>query len=1008
MMNFATPLLLVWSPVLICIIKFVHSARVLVSTAGDDVPTCGITSALSCRSLSYALTRVAQPGDEIELVPGLYRESSPRVITFASAGVHNVKVTAKAGDVTIDRAYSGQFFVFRDGAGSVQFNGLRFINGGLLQQNATAGLAGGLMSFVEGQHAVEFLNCTFAHHRIEAPGYIARGAVGNIVAGGPRFTSCRFIDNWSGIAGVFYVAGNANPVFEDCEFADSGCYTAGWGGAIVPEGNSSGTWKRCIFQNNSCDNGGAVDDGETSSSKLVDCSFENNFAASYGGAYYGYGSTQTVFDGCLFHNNRVAKGADGQDFILTSTVSAVFRNSRFEAGDIPQGASSGACGRAQDSSRLVMENCSITGYRGTFGTILLDINSSGTFDSCVFANNSATRGGAIYALRPVKVRSCQFLNNSAASGGAMYVGGPYKGDVLLSSIDNCVFAGNSALTAGGALHIIGRAVVHQSQSTFIGNAGRDAGGGALVVLSGRLELISATITKNTAQSFNSFASADSANNHGGGIYIVFASEPSDLQALNDLTSCASNQALLRNLTVTANAAVGGGGGAIFLDGTVPVCVNSPEAICDGCVFTNNDAVYGPNVATGIVSLAVVNATQLWQLMEIVEVDIGALDMLNQRVQGNHPPLVVTANLVSIVSNSSISFFSQYQRTLRSGLAKFVDMQLQISRNLTSKNDQDTQLVVGFSSPNTTSCRLAITLAKCPGSGLIGTNGRCSGELSIRTRNTVAAAIAAPGVACVLAAVMIWTARHSKRIIHTASKLNASLAGSVSQLLFQFVDLACNAITLFDLLAYDVGLGDSQLLLQSVYSVGIFIAAVPSCFLLRATLKLVMLDWDNAKARHQQSMKQNIHPTPASVMINSSTLDVEEMWHNYYRSAFARLVFGEVMLLGANVAIYLTNRANLTFQQSSLRSVLEFKIVLGAFHLGSQGRAVAQWIASHKKQHGPGAVSSARPQLRVNQAHVVPLEEKMRVPNRRPSGNVVAGVRPQSTRWKMRRLNARGQ
>ncbi|DBA05330.1 TPA: hypothetical protein N0F65_007492 [Lagenidium giganteum] len=834
------------------------------------------------------------------MIPGVYQEASSNAITFASSGVHDVQVIAPADGVTIDRAYSGQFFVFGDGAGNVSFTGVRFIN--------------------DGTFAVGFTNCTFEHHRIESSGFAARGGVGTILAGAPRFTNCRFIDNWAGIAGAFYVAGNANPVFDDCEFADSGCYPAGWGGVIVPEGNSTGTWTRCIFRNNTCDYGGAIDDGQTSASKFVGCTFENNFSPFYGGAYYGYGAARTQFDGCVFRNNRVAKGADGQDFFLSSTVVPLFRNSRFEAGDIPQSASSGACGRIQDSSTVIMENCTVSGYVGIFGVFELDINSTGTFDSCVFANNSATRGGVILAVRPVKIRSCQFLNNSANEGGAIYIGGPYKGSFMVSTIENCVFAGNSASSSGGAIYMAGRALVQLSQSTFTNNAARDVGGGAVYVASSAslfstedsfvsntapvggaiwsaatVSMMSATMANNRAQN-----SENSANpySHGGGIYLVFANQSSDLETWNS-TSCASDQVMLQNLTMSSNAAVDGGGGAIFLDGAVPACMSTQDAVCQGCQFSSNNAVYGPDVASGIAGLAAINATRVWQLMEPVEIDIGALDMLNQRVLGNHPPFIVTVDVVATGSTSTVSLVSTTQHTLRSGLAKFPDMQLQ--ENNVTKNTEDTPLP---SSSPVSRHPVALLPSRLP---------------SVRDLDLLAAMAAA-----LANCVMVWAARHSKQIIRTVGKLLAGVVGSAAQAVLQVLDLTSNVITLVILLAFDVGLGDSQVLVQSVYTVGVVLAVVPSLFLLRATIRLVQFDWHEAKAHYRHNIVMALNSPPRDETNTDDSSRVDEMWQRYYRSAFARQVArpGDENKIELAPGIYreLTPNA-ITFASSGVHDVL---------------------------------------------------------------------------------------
>ncbi|MDC7223637.1 MAG: right-handed parallel beta-helix repeat-containing protein, partial [Spirochaetales bacterium] len=104
-----------------------------------------------------------------------------------------------------------------------------------------------------------------------------------------------------------------------------------------------------------------------------------------------------------------------------------------------------------------------------------------TFNNCVFADNYALEGGAVYTYHggnPV-FTSCEFINNRADYGGAtvdragvnsLYIdcefnnnSVDYKGGALfvdygsMATIKSSVFEGNSAMTSGGAVYVIDRA-----------------------------------------------------------------------------------------------------------------------------------------------------------------------------------------------------------------------------------------------------------------------------------------------------------------------------------------------------------------------------------------------------------------------------------------------------------------------------------------------------------------------------------------------------------------------
>jgi hypothetical protein len=158
-----------------------------------------------------------------------------------------IRSAGSADDVTIDRNYEGRLFVFET-VRNVTFRGIRFYRGGWETVPANVeDTAGSLVSMAASSATdVSFVDCVFASNRNPQKGYAGRGSVLSIASGAPQFRHCRFSDNWGGCAGTAYVFGGAAPQFSDCTFEHSGVYEGGWGGVLVPEGTSSGVWRRSV------------------------------------------------------------------------------------------------------------------------------------------------------------------------------------------------------------------------------------------------------------------------------------------------------------------------------------------------------------------------------------------------------------------------------------------------------------------------------------------------------------------------------------------------------------------------------------------------------------------------------------------------------------------------------------------------------------------------------------------------------------------------------------------
>lgn len=899
-----------------------NAALVHVSPKGVDASICG-TLAFPCASFRFALQNIARSSDTIELAAGEYVDSGPTLEFGLSTGLRNIIITAAGSTttrtpVTIDRAYSGRLFTFTAGAGEIRIVGIRFLRGGWQDVDGSKDYSGALMQFAATSDAdIEFMNCIFEACKNPNKGYGGRGGVGTIAAGSPRFTSCLFTANWAGVASAFHISGTSSPMFDLCTFENSGCYEGGWGGVVVPEDQSAGVWKNSVFRNNSCDYGGAVDDGGTAIPLFVNCSFESNFGGTLGGAYYGFGNTQTKFTGCRFFGNRVGKGGVGQDYYLSSSVITTFENTLFDTGPNPVLISDGASGAAKDNSSIAMTGCTLRGYRAALGVIMFSIDSRGSIENSLFTENECVKGGAIMASnKPVFVRNCTFLNNVANDGGAIYF---QAASVSENSILDSHFEGNVAKSTGGAIRLTGQMTVTMSGCTFKSNSAKGTGGGAIYLASdATLSVNNSIFEDNTASSGgaiwaegtlavtrsafrrnlllvdeeNAGDACGAAAGVGGAIYSSLASTlPLDgattADASTAATGCKMEQLQLDTLTFEQNNASTGGGGGIFLDQHVPSCVNTTERVCRGCTFTDNDAAYGENVAT-IVSKLELHTKVLplkWTLMAGNDVAIGAIDLLGQALQGQHAPLVVRVKLLERTENgvanassslsSVVSLTSNATRTIRSGEASFKALSLhmaagettsKVDRSLTLSFTSDTGVTHTSSSDSTVMTLLVpITLEKCAqDNGLLNTDGSCLVEASGGTDRVVAGIIFSVAVGGAFMFVLYWSYKNSNRVMRTIQQLVTGVGSIVIKFFFELLDIASDVQALINLFLFDVSLSHPTFV-RVTYVTCFALSILPSAFLVQATLQNIVAQWKRTKMRKIFVRRNRIGATENSML-----------------------------------------------------------------------------------------------------------------------------------------------
>lgn len=268
--------------------------------------------------------------------------------------------------------------------------------------------------------------------------------------------NCIFVDNIGGAMSHDYINYNdayaINCIFENNTGAD-------YGGAL------SGSATNCTFINNHAKNGGAV------SGSAVGCIFINNSAENSGGAVSGSATN------CTFINNHAENGGA----VLGSAVGCIFiNNSAVDCGGAVSGSArnsiftnnSARVGGAVyiGRSNYVVANCSFEHNHADEGGAINWQAYDGVVSNSTFVENDANRGGAIYwNSGKGTVENCDFRNNFANdTAGAIYA------FMKESIVTNCSFEENSANNLAGAIYwysFPGEVTV----CSFTGNSAKNGG-----------------------------------------------------------------------------------------------------------------------------------------------------------------------------------------------------------------------------------------------------------------------------------------------------------------------------------------------------------------------------------------------------------------------------------------------------------------------------------------------------------------------------------------------------
>lgn len=387
-------------------------------------------------------------------------------------------------------------------------------------------------------------------------------------------TNSIFRNSVSGLGGVFRIRASQDILFKNNQFHN--CTTGDAGGAIAVQsakGNSAkgyfpeGLPRKVEFIDNEFENniatnaGGAifVQEEETQSPMDVtidNCNFKNNKSnISEGGAVWiaTFGNVN-IKNSIFCNNNTKTKG--GALRVMQNTKSVLVEGCYF--GNNSSVADGNAVSFGVQQCKFDVKNCVFFNNqsKGTGNGGAVNVESGhGTFTNCKFmSNTSKGNGGAVFLDSPASVTwvkggsfdKCLFKDNTAAEGGAIYT----TNNASLTSTNNQYYGNKAKL--GGAIRINDYSgvdwtngvfkstndVFYQNQATLElngGTQGTNMGtGGALFIFMAQertCEIVNAKFVNNTA---NGDYGADGS---GGAIYMLTRSGGFSTNVIDKLDGC---------------------------------------------------------------------------------------------------------------------------------------------------------------------------------------------------------------------------------------------------------------------------------------------------------------------------------------------------------------------------------------------------------------------------------------------------------------------------------------
>ena len=404
---------------------------------------------------------------------------------------------------------------------------------------------GGVMYSSNGRVTVD--NSSFNNHVAGIDGGVMDSSNGNITLDNSSFNK-----NEAGRYGGVMHSSNGTITMENNLFNNS---VAGSAGGVMYISRGSIALENSSFNNNKAVVSGGVVYGSNGSIVTDNSSFNNNRAYLTGGVMYSSSGSITIKNSS-FNNNRagwfggVVRSASGS---ITMKKCSVNNNEAGRDGGVMYSSST--------SGSIAVENSSFKNNKADLsGGVMHSSSSSITIDNSSFNNNEAGfDGGVMYASSPRSVtleNNCIFHNNTASIGGAVYLNDTSFTD------QGSTYSNNTALKMGGGLHTPNSYIIIKGAVHFTNNEAINGGGISLernAKLNGTLgEIIN-------------FAS-NRASQYGGALYVADETYPDICTAITTQNITSITECFIASVFINFSDNFAGVSGVNLFGGLLDRCI----------------------------------------------------------------------------------------------------------------------------------------------------------------------------------------------------------------------------------------------------------------------------------------------------------------------------------------------------------------------------------------------------------------------------------------------------
>ncbi|MEN8006188.1 MAG: right-handed parallel beta-helix repeat-containing protein [Candidatus Krumholzibacteriota bacterium] len=244
---------------------------------------------------------ISQPGDRIEVSPGVYRENN----LVMTEGVVLIGMGTGPGDVVLDGGGSGRIILCESIIQSSYIENLTLANGRAFGASSYDQSGGALLS---SNSSLRISKCIFSANEAESHGGAIRCNNSTLLINDCLFTGNSAPNGGGGAVDCSY---GSSPLFRNCDFENN---SASWGGALSCRADSSPMVADSHFKNNTAMGdlgfGGAVFSDFQATPVFTYSTFSGN-QALYGGALASFQDAETNLENCTVTGNSAEFSGGG-------------------------------------------------------------------------------------------------------------------------------------------------------------------------------------------------------------------------------------------------------------------------------------------------------------------------------------------------------------------------------------------------------------------------------------------------------------------------------------------------------------------------------------------------------------------------------------------------------------------------------------------------------------------------------------------------------------------------